>query len=511
MNAGVTGGTAPFAYDWDNGAMDIQSPSVAPSQSTIYTVTVTDDNGCEQLDQAIVNVYAADATTDDSNTASICDGDAVLLGGDPVPGVPGVVYTWTAIAPATTAGLSCTDCPNPLATAPGTYTLELTIPVTGGATCSTTDDVVVSTIFPPAADFAGPDVTICKGETATLGLPTVAGYSYTWAPGNFLTRNNTAQTTFQPGSLALPDPNPFTYFLTAEMEGCVFVDEIEATVLCADAGVDGCGPRFVGTADATPFVGDTYSWSLISAPGNGMITGSASQPVTTVSATPGPADAIYELQVSANGVTCIDQVVVPPTCQCNVLIDVGAPSECPDFSANDGNVTLTATGVSDGSIAASSFVYTWSTSDGMGLSATSGASVMLTDDVARTVTVTVTSTDNPNFMCSNSIDVNNPAWSLPVFDGQDASGCDGDMVMIGDDPVMGYSYEWSLEPTSGATTSMPTVTIDGNATYFVTVTDDGSGCSVLDTMEVTTGSVMADAGPDIVVCDGSVVTIGGAI
>ena len=138
MNAGVTGGTAPFAYDWDNGAMDIQSPSVAPSQSTIYTVTVTDDNGCEQLDQAIVNVYAADATTDDSNTASICDGDAVLLGGDPVPGVPGVVYTWTAIAPATTAGLSCTDCPNPLATAPGTYTLELTIPVTGGATCSTT-------------------------------------------------------------------------------------------------------------------------------------------------------------------------------------------------------------------------------------------------------------------------------------------------------------------------------------------------------------------------------------
>ena len=133
----VSGGTPGYTYEWDPGLDPVATPTATPTETTIYTVTVTDANSCRQIGQVLVNTYSADAGEDDS----VCAGEGVTLGGPAIPGVPGVEYAW---APA--AGLSCTDCPNPIATpdAVTTYTLSLTVPVTGGSPCTTTDDVVVT-------------------------------------------------------------------------------------------------------------------------------------------------------------------------------------------------------------------------------------------------------------------------------------------------------------------------------------------------------------------------------
>ena len=500
----VSGGTPGYTYEWDPGLDPVATPTATPTETTIYTVTVTDAGSCRQVGQILVNTYSADAGEDDS----VCAGEGVALGGPAIPGLPGVVYAWT---PAT--GLSCTDCPNPIATpdAAATYTLSLTVPVTGGATCTTTDEVTVSAVAPPRDNFGGPDVTICRGETADLGTPAETDFNYVWAPGLYLTDNMNAEVTFQPGSLDFPEPNPIRYFVTARKDGCFFVDEVLAHVIQADADFDGCGPREVGTPDLTPDIDETYEWVVIS--GDGAITGPTDIPVTTVSATTS-GETIYEVRVTHEGVTCTDQVIVPVGCDCNVDIEVLAPSSCPSFDLNGGDVRLVTTDIATGGgVSRASLVFTWTVVSGPagGLNQTTGPVVALTDDQERTFRVTMTSSDNPNFMCTRDILVNNPALSLPVFNAGDVVGCDGDVVSIGDATVADYTYSWA--PTAGLsdpTVSMPDVTVRGNTTYEALVTDTRSGCTVEAEVAVTSNSVRAQAGPDQLVCDNGTVILGGA-
>ncbi len=502
LNSTISAETSGYTIDWDNGADDVEDPTVTVTESTVFTLYVTDDNGCEQLDQAIVTVYQADAGVD--VMGAVCAGSPIRIGGTPIQGVTGIQYAWS---PAD--GLSCTDCAQPLASpsASTTYTLTLTVPITGGGTCETTDDIIVNVVDGPGVDFAGPDVVICKGETASIGEAAVDGFSYTWAPGNYLTDNLTTPTTFQPGGLDFPTPNPILYYLTAEKDGCTFVDDMLATVIEADAGLDGCGPRSIGTFDETPNIEETYLWTRIS--GDGSITGPTNTATTTVSASiAGPTT--YQLDVTYNGYTCTDQVIVPPDCGCGVSIDVVSPFECPLVDNSVGaTVSLFAVGgvpLTD----PSSLIYTWSVVSGPpgGLDTTDGPVVNLTDEIERTFRVTLTSTENADVMCSEEISVNNPAWSLPVFDAPDVSTCSSVPVSIGQPPVADYTYDWSpWFRVDNRSISMPTATVANTTEFSVTVTDTRSGCVVKDTLVVTTAAV-ADAGPDRTVCDNGVITIG---
>lgn len=504
LDATVTGGAPGYTYDWDMGAVDIEDPTVNVNETTVFTLLVTDANGCQQIDQAVVNPWVADAGP---ATASVCDGAAVRIGGAPVPGVPGVTYSWSP-----TNDLSCTDCPNPLASPSSStvYTLTLTIPVTSGGTCQTMDQITVMPVAPPAAaDFAGPDIVVCKGDNGTVGLPAEAGFSYTWAPGNYLVDNMSSSTTFQPGNLNFPNPNPILYYLTAEKDGCTFVDEMEASVIEARAWIDGCGPRIVGEPDRTPNIDETYEWVKISGPGN--FTGPTDIPVTTVSASVG-SDTEYEVRVTYNGVTCTDRVIVPPACECNVDVEVDAPFVCPSFDLNGGRVTLTAMGASSPLIPADSYVFTWEVVSGPagGLSSFTGNIVSLTDTFSRTLRVTLTSTADPNFSCVREIEINNPAWSLPVFSANDVMTCSNAPIAIGEPTVADYSYLWSpANGLSDTNISMPIATTAGTANYEAVVTDTRSGCVIKDTVTVNVIDEVADAGPDHLICDNGVITLGG--
>lgn len=47
LSAAASGGTAPYSFTWDPGAVNNASVTVAPEQTSIYTVEATDANGCE--------------------------------------------------------------------------------------------------------------------------------------------------------------------------------------------------------------------------------------------------------------------------------------------------------------------------------------------------------------------------------------------------------------------------------------------------------------------------------
>ncbi len=501
----ATGGAAPYTVLWDNGLGSVNQPSVNPSIPTVYTLKIVDANGCIDYDQAIVNPYTADAGPDMGN----CAGSGVRIG-TAIEGVAGVSYAWSA-SPSDPA-MSCTNCAQPFVnpTLSTTYTVTVTIPVTGGGTCTRTDAVIITPVNRPVTpNFAGSDVVICRGETAPLGTAPETGFTYVWAPGNYLTSNSTATTTFQPGSLTMPIPNPSLYFLTAQKGGCSFVDEVETAVIEARAGVDGCGPRYVGELDRTPYINETYSWAKISGPGN--FSGVTNLPQVPVTASVGGATT-YELTVSytLNGIShsCTDQVVVPD-CGCMVDIDVNAPFGCPSFGLNGGNVQLIARAADIFSDDPSLFTYTWSPA--AGLSGTTGRTVSLTDNVSRTYTVTMHSPFDPSFNCTRSILVNHPAWSLPTFVAQDPNICIGQSAAIGQATVAGYSYFWSGSNTlSSNTVSNPTANPLTTTNYMVKVTDVGSGCATTDIATVTVASPVANAGPDILMCNGAPVTLGTA-
>ncbi|MCP4089073.1 MAG: hypothetical protein GY746_04690, partial [Gammaproteobacteria bacterium] len=484
-----TGGTAPLEYAWDFSTLlndaTLSNPVATATASTVFTVVVSDANGCSHIDQAVLKILSADAGPD----VSICPGEfGKQIGTAPIAGLS-VQYSWLP-----TTGLSSAIIAQPIAdpSSSETYTLTMTFTNSDGAVCSSNDMVDVTVSIPPSTDFAGPDQTICFGTTTTIGTTAEAGFTYTWAPGAYLQSNETAQVVHDHGNITFPIvPDPITYYLTASDGTCAFYDEMVLTVLNAPtaadhypAGEDGCGPRYVGHTDVTPFLNETYLWTkLASSTGTGTFLGATDTSLTTVSASGGGTD-IYQLAISANSTTCRDTVEVPDCLVCIV-----------DIEAEDGNCAL-GTGISLTATVGANFTYSWLPSTG--LSSSTGSSVELLDNVNRTYTVTATSTIDPSHSCSESIEVSNPAWSYPVFTAQDISGCDGDAVNIGAATQPGYTYSWEYNGAVVSTISNPLIVIGAGTagTYTVTVTDPVTGCFTIDNAIVAQNNVIADAGPD---------------
>lgn len=110
-------GTAPFVYSWSPGAyatLDITNLTTGN-----YTLTVTDDNGCQTVSAAVNVPSMAGPTTDDASmiiTAESCNGNDGSITGITATG-SGLTYEWNGVA------ASGADLTNVTA---GNYTLIIT-------------------------------------------------------------------------------------------------------------------------------------------------------------------------------------------------------------------------------------------------------------------------------------------------------------------------------------------------------------------------------------------------
>lgn len=493
----ATGGTSPYTYQWFRGsdtvAFDtVPNPITSAQNTSINTLWVTDANGCVQIDQGVLNILEVDAGTDIGN----CGGDSAIIQAQGAPGLAGTTYSWLP-----TSGLDCATCLQPTALVSGVvdYEVTMTIPKTGGGTCTTVDTMqMIATPAPSTANFAGADKVICFPGSTQIGTTAEANFTYTWAPGNFLSSNSQSLVTYDPGSLTFPPtPDSAVYYLTAELNGCVYVDTVVVDVIRAYAGQDGCGPRTLGQNTDVPTLNEQFIWTKIS--GDGSFIGATNIPYPQVTATT-TGSSIYQLQTIYKGDTCTDQVTVPQ-CGCGVNIAVVGEFGCPN--ANLGPVTLKAT-----SNLGSSVTYDWSPK--VGLSNYNSATVALTDLTARTYTVSIRSTIDTSQVCTDTIFVNGPNMNLPVFSALDTTICPGDTIAIGAPTVAAYSYLWAADPTlSSQTVSDPVASnIMGTTDYTVTVTDVSSGCIVRDTSSIVIRNVGANAGPDWAVCQNAIIQLG---
>jgi len=152
-------GTGGVSYTWNNGIQD--SVAFVVAANNIYTVTGTDNNGCQNTDDVAVSTYALPVVNAGSDF-SACDNSQVLLSGSGA-----VSYTWNN---------SVTDSVPFILN--GTTTFVVTGVDLNG--CENSDSVTVTANALPSVN-AGLDVSQCGDQNVTLTA--TGAVSYAWTNG----------------------------------------------------------------------------------------------------------------------------------------------------------------------------------------------------------------------------------------------------------------------------------------------------------------------------------------
>jgi gliding motility-associated-like protein len=233
-----------LSYAWSPAAglscVTCANPVASPSATTTYIVGGTDGYGCLGTAQTTITVLPL-PNVDAGPDRSICKQTSVQLS------VTGAVsYEWW---PAT--GLSCTSCDSPVAS-PLTA-MTYVVSGIGANGCSDTDTIMVNIYAQPPVN-AGPDQTICAGQSAQLQASGAA--FYTWTPVATLSCATCAN------PKASPDSTITYYLVGRDAHGCVDSDHVEIRVIqrgpvAVSPGGEVCEGGFV---ELNASGGDNYTW-----------------------------------------------------------------------------------------------------------------------------------------------------------------------------------------------------------------------------------------------------------
>ncbi len=213
------GGTG---YSWDPATSldrpNDPDPTATPSNTTLYTVEVTDQNQCQDTAQVEVKVDINPPQPQAYPDTVICIGDNTRL-----HATGGHEFQWS---PAT--GLDSTTSANPLAVPAQDQTYS--VDITNG--CGTeTRQVTIQVSVPVARAY--PDTTICKGDSTHVHA--TGGTDYVWEPDSILSAPQSAST------LAFPETNQEVRVTVTDPIGCKDNDTILVRVKelpFLDAGKD---------------------------------------------------------------------------------------------------------------------------------------------------------------------------------------------------------------------------------------------------------------------------------
>ena len=172
-----------LTYQWQGAGIvsggNTNSPTVAPSTATTYTVTITNQMGCTTADQVEVTIdfiTSSIGTTTHNICHGYCEGTAEIIAN----GIEPYSYNWSNGQSTQTATGLCA----------GNYTVT----VTDGNSCTTTNTVTISEPTAITINFTNIQEPICDGvgygsATANVsgGTP---GYSYQWDINDYTTATN---------------------------------------------------------------------------------------------------------------------------------------------------------------------------------------------------------------------------------------------------------------------------------------------------------------------------------
>lgn len=182
VNITVANAAAPVSYSWNNGSQGQDLINVAPG---IYTVEVTDANGCTSVNSFEVNSENSLEIEADVEAVSCYGSDDGMIAVNVISGVEPVTYDWTGPDGFTSGA-------NPLpGLVPGNYTLT----VTDANGCTLTEEFTIeqpdSLVITPLEAMVYPNgfnLTGFQTGDGVIYAPQVSGgsmpYSFIWSSEN---------------------------------------------------------------------------------------------------------------------------------------------------------------------------------------------------------------------------------------------------------------------------------------------------------------------------------------
>lgn len=215
------GGTAPYTYNWSNGFTG-QMQDVVQMTPAVYTVAVTDQNGCTTAAPNTVNltmlpVLAFTLTGD----TSICSGNNIQLQVNVTDGAPAYSYQWSTSVNDTLNHITVTP------TTPTTYQVRIS------DICVTVDtNVAVNFYTVPTAEFVTSASTGCSPLNVTfsnnLQVTNLQNCTWTFSNGQVFTGCGSLNATFA---------NPGCYDVTftgSTTDGCPVTGTFNSAICVYD-------------------------------------------------------------------------------------------------------------------------------------------------------------------------------------------------------------------------------------------------------------------------------------
>ncbi|MFK7948584.1 MAG: hypothetical protein AB8G11_13420 [Saprospiraceae bacterium] len=429
INLSVSGGTQPFSFSWNNGAVT-QNIDNLPAGN--YSVTITDAKNCQTNLTVVVTEPIFLAGTISKTNVSCNGGNDGIATFSPTGGTAPYSYVWSTVPPqfsATANNLSA-----------GTYYVT----VTDANNCTYNDSIIITEPFLLTGTTSVVQNVSCQGaDDGVAEIVPVGGvfpYTYQWSNGDI---------TNVIGNLS----QGIYYVTVTDANGCTFTNNITITAplllnmtlvsktdVSCNGGNDGEIQLNV-TGGTLPSNGYIFTWN---------------PPLGNIQSPTGLSAGVY-------GVTVTDD----NGCQDDLSVTINEPTA---LQLNYTTTNILCNGGTNGAISLTvsggtlPYSYNWSNS--------LGNIQNPTNLTAGTYTVTVTDFNNCEII--ETITIIEPTTLSAIATPTDVtcfSGINGSVTLAPQGGTLPYSYNWNINGIS--TQNLSNIS---SGVYFVTITD-ANGCS----------------------------------
>ncbi|MBL7778416.1 MAG: choice-of-anchor L domain-containing protein, partial [Chitinophagales bacterium] len=433
INLTVNGGVAPYTFSWSNGAT---TEDIATLSAAVYTVTITDFNGCTATRTVTITQPPVLATSSAQINVSCNGGNTGSVDLSVSGGVAPYVYSWSN-------GISTQDI---FTLTAGAY--SVTVADSNGCTATRSVNITQPTAI--NISLAATNVACNGGNTGSINTTVTGGtgaYTYNWGGG--ITTQNRTSLVAGTYTVTATDANGCTATATATIaQPAVLTVSNTATNISCNGGSNGAITTTV-TGGNSPY---SYNW------GGGITTPNRAALATGT----------YTVTVTSTGgcTATASSTITQPTAL--NLSAVATPVSC--NGGNNGSIDLTVSG------GTGTYTYNWTggvtTQDRSNLTAGS-FTVTVTDANACTATASYSITQ-PAVLNISFTSVN------PVCNGG-STGSINTTITGGNSP---YTFLWN----DGTTTQNRTGLAAG--VYQITVTDN-KGCTAAGSRTITQPTAIA--------------------
>jgi gliding motility-associated-like protein len=561
----TTGGLGPYTYNWLPGNLtgDTQSGLAAG----VYTISITDANGCTGTSTVTINEPAALTTNNFGATASTCGAPNGAAFASANGGTAPYTYTWSNA----TGNLQITPNSNTADTLHNIGAGDYVVLIQDANSCTFSDTITITTTSAPTTIIDATNDAACGANNGSIIVSASGGtgaYSFQWigTGGVLQTSNNIVAI----DSLTNIGAGNYLIIVT-DNNGCA--DSINASVNNLNAAV----LNLVSQTNILCF-GNNNGNAIVSANGgagpytfvwtsNGVIVQTDSLVASTDTLNNAlPGQYIVEVTDNTGCITNFTVDITGPTSALNIVSLSVTNATC-------GNSDGTASLVVNGGTIGAGYQYNWQPSGGNNATATNLAvgsyTITVTDANACSTDTTIaigningpivsissftnptcnglangtasaTATGGTGFLTYqwssgsvNSTTINNLAPGIYTIIATDSLGCSGSANVTISEPTLitanltvtaafcgtssgtaqvtasggtgSLSYQWDNSSTSNSTAGLPPGTIT------VTVTDSLGCVQIFSGVVATSGAFTVDAGLNAIIDAGTSIELVGS-